>query len=83
MEMSYDPDADALYIQVREGEVKSTKEIDANTLLDIDKNGKILGIEILKFLMKYNEKQFLLSKALSKWLSLESLLHKHSLTIEY
>ena len=47
MEIEYDKDADAMYIRLRQGELGRTKEVDANTLLDLDKNGKLLGIELL------------------------------------
>ncbi len=47
MKMRYDPDADAMYITLRKGDVHHTKEIDKNTIIDFDRNGSILGIEIL------------------------------------
>lgn len=47
MKISYDPDADAMYITLREGEVDHTKEIDENTIIDFDKEGNVLGIEVL------------------------------------
>ncbi len=66
MKARYDPDADALYLQIKEGEVDHTDEIDENTLIDIDKEGNILGIEILfvkernpKFVRELEEKHML------------------------
>lgn len=47
MKIRYDPDADAMYITLRDGKVDCTKEIDKNTIIDLDKNGEVLGIEIL------------------------------------
>lgn len=47
MEISYDQDADAMYIKLREGEVDKTKEIDDNTILDYDKQGNVIGVELL------------------------------------
>ena len=48
---SYDPEAGALYITLREladGEhVTRTTEIDPGTMVDEDAEGKILGIEVL------------------------------------
>jgi uncharacterized protein YuzE len=41
-------DVMAVYFQVRKGKVKSTKEYaDGNAFGDYDKNGKLLGIEML------------------------------------
>jgi len=47
MEITYDKDADAMYIKFREGEFSSNKVIDRETIIDLDKRGNILGIEIL------------------------------------
>ena len=47
MKISYDPDADAMYITLREGEFGHNKEIDKSTIIDFDKQGNVLGIEIL------------------------------------
>lgn len=51
MKMQYDKDADAAYIYVqfpiKEGESKNTVELKDNIFLDFDKNGKLLGVEIL------------------------------------
>jgi uncharacterized protein YuzE len=47
MKMHYDPDADAMYIELVKSEVEKTKKIDENTLLDYDKKGNVIGVEIL------------------------------------
>ena len=47
MEISYDKIADALYITLSEKMVFKTAKINDNMLVDLDKKGKILGIEIL------------------------------------
>ncbi|MBI5064720.1 DUF2283 domain-containing protein [Candidatus Woesearchaeota archaeon] len=47
MKASYDPDADAAYIQLKEGKVNHTKKINDNTLLDVNKKGDVLGVELL------------------------------------
>jgi len=36
-----------LYIRIRRGTVKSQRAIDKDVILDIDKDNKILGIEVL------------------------------------
>ncbi len=47
MKIRYDPEADAMYIKLRDSEVVKTKKIDRNTILDLDKNGQVIGIELL------------------------------------
>lgn len=48
MEITFDKDADAVYIQLSIGEFASNKKIDTRTILDLDKDGNILGIELLE-----------------------------------
>ncbi len=47
MKITYDPEADAMYIKLREGKVHKTHEVDKNTILDYDEEGNVIGIEIL------------------------------------
>jgi len=47
MLITFDKKADALYIEFRKGEFGSNKKIDADTVIDVDKQGKLLGIEFL------------------------------------
>lgn len=42
-----DPEAGAIYIQVREGEVGRTYGIRPDVLLDLRDDGELLGVEIL------------------------------------
>ena len=51
MEVTYDKEADAVYIYlknpIKRGEAKKTVPTDAGPILDFDKKGKLIGIEIL------------------------------------
>lgn len=47
MKIEYDKEADAVYITVNEAEVCSTEALDNDTIFDFDKNGDIIGIELL------------------------------------
>jgi uncharacterized protein YuzE len=47
MKMNYDKKADAVYINLSDGIYNSTRKITDAILIDEDKNGKVLGIEIL------------------------------------
>ncbi|MBS3114249.1 DUF2283 domain-containing protein [Candidatus Woesearchaeota archaeon] len=48
MEITYDKKADAMYIEFRKGEFAKNKKIDDFTIIDLDKEGKLLGIELLE-----------------------------------
>ena len=47
MKISYDEEADAMYILLRKKKVHQTREVDENTMIDYDKEGNIIGIELL------------------------------------
>lgn len=47
MNISYDKDADCLYIQFQQGKVKKTKKLEEGILVDLDDKGRIYGIEIV------------------------------------
>ena len=47
MKITYDKEADALYIKFRDGEFAKNKKIDDFTVIDFDEKGNILGIELL------------------------------------
>ncbi len=47
MKVECDPEADAVYIRLRDSEVATTRELDDNLIIDLDKDGKIVGIELL------------------------------------
>jgi uncharacterized protein YuzE len=47
MQIDYDPQADAVYIRLRAGEVADTRQADRYIFVDVDQDGVPLGIEIL------------------------------------
>lgn len=47
MKINYDPKVDALYIELAKGKYNVSREISPVVVVDEDKNGKVLGIEIL------------------------------------
>ena len=47
MKITFDKEADAIYIEFFSGEFNSNKKIDEDTIIDLDKNENILGIEII------------------------------------
>ncbi len=63
MRVEYDPEADILYIRVRDKEVKDTVDLNDDVWADLDENGEIVGIEIwrarknvISEILKYLEK---------------------------
>ena len=47
MRAEYDPQADAMYIRLRAGEVADSEEIRDGVVVDYDAAGQVLGIELL------------------------------------
>lgn len=47
MQIDYDPQADALYIHLRSGEVDDTLDVGQYVYVDVDENGVPLGVELL------------------------------------
>ena len=51
MKITYDKEVDAAYVylseSIRDGESERTIQLNDNIILDFDKNGKLLGVEIL------------------------------------
>ena len=46
MKMSYFEDTDTLYIEFKDSPIFETRDLDENTILDIDQNGNILAITV-------------------------------------
>jgi uncharacterized protein YuzE len=44
--MKYYPDTDTLHIELRSVDVAETRELDENTMLDLDHQGQVCGITI-------------------------------------
>ncbi len=47
MKVSYDEEADAIYIKLRDGEYVESDEVQEGIILDYDEEGNLLAIEIL------------------------------------
>ncbi|HUB87275.1 MAG TPA: DUF2283 domain-containing protein [Verrucomicrobiae bacterium] len=46
MKIRYFQDTDTLHIEFKSDAVAETRDLDENTLLDLDKGGRILGITV-------------------------------------
>lgn len=47
MNITYDKEADAMYIEFRSGEFAKNRKIDDFTIIDLDEQDNLLGIELL------------------------------------
>ena len=47
MKINYDPKVDAVYFEFSKGAYYHTRKVNDDVLVDEDKKGKVLGIEIL------------------------------------
>ena len=56
MKIEYDKEVDSLYIRIQEKEVSHTKELEEGINLDMDDEGRIIGLEIIGATEKYNLK---------------------------
>jgi len=45
--LEYDTDSNALYIRLKRGKVAESEPISDNLILDLNKKGEIVGVEIL------------------------------------
>ena len=47
MKLEFDPVADAAYFEISSADVEETKEIEPGIIVDYDKNGHVIGVEVL------------------------------------
>ena len=47
MKMTYDPEANALYIELRDVDPADSRDIEEGVTVDLDARGHIVGLEIL------------------------------------
>lgn len=47
MRLKIDKENDTLYLRLNEDEIAESEEVQPGVILDFDKNGKVVGIEIL------------------------------------
>ena len=46
MKMSYFDDTDTLYIEFKKSDIKKSKDLDENTILDLDSNNDVVAITV-------------------------------------
>jgi uncharacterized protein YuzE len=48
MRITYDPEADALYIELRHATPVDSRDIEEGVTADLDRDGHVIGIEVLQ-----------------------------------
>ena len=59
MRIEYDKEVDALYIRIQEKKVARTRELEEGINLDLDEEGKIIGLEIIGATERYRPEDIL------------------------
>jgi len=54
VKIEYDKEVDALYVRLQEKYVARTVEIEEGLNLDLDENGKLIGLEVLDATQRYS-----------------------------
>lgn len=47
MKISYDPEADAIYIELREGYIEDSTDLEEGVTAMLDRAGHVIGLEVL------------------------------------
>jgi uncharacterized protein YuzE len=61
----YDPEADTLYVKLKDSEVAESEEVNEGVIIDYDNRGEVVGIEFLEFSRKKIDIGQLIVKGLS------------------
>ena len=54
MKIEYDKEVDALYIRIQEKKVSHTREIEEGINIDLDEDGRVIGLEIIGATERYS-----------------------------
>lgn len=55
MKIEFDPIADAVYLELSDGEIEKTEEIKPGVNMDYDVDGNIVGVEVLYISKRANQ----------------------------
>jgi uncharacterized protein YuzE len=64
MKITYDKEADALYIQLTDQPIAESEEVEPHVVVDYDTNDQVVGIEMLYFVQKHSSELFPAFKAM-------------------
>jgi uncharacterized protein YuzE len=54
MRLKIDKESDALYFRLDEAEIVQSEEVEPGVILDFDKDGRLIGIEILSLSSRFS-----------------------------
>ncbi len=54
MKIEYDKEVDALYIRLQEKYVSRTQEVSEGLNVDLDEEGRLIGVEVLSAVKRYS-----------------------------
>jgi uncharacterized protein YuzE len=66
MKITYSKEGDALYVQFNNKKIFKTKEIGDDFLIDVDKKGTLVGIEVLDYSTQKTKNAFQISAGKEK-----------------
>jgi uncharacterized protein YuzE len=66
--VTYDSKADAIYIYLKDSKVVGSETISPSVAVDYDKDGDIVGVEILSFLSKLSQAKPIKKEDIGTWL---------------
>jgi uncharacterized protein YuzE len=66
MKITYDKQADVLYIKISDNKIAESEESEKNVVLDFDSENNVVGIEISYFVKKYKKEMFPVFKEVEK-----------------
>jgi len=66
MKITYDKQADVLYIKLSDNKIAESEETEKNIVFDYDIENNIVGIEILYFVKNYKKEVFPVFKEVEK-----------------
>ena len=66
MKITYDKQADVLYIKFSDNKIVESQEKEKNVVVEFDNENNIVGVEILYFVKKYRKDVFPVFKELEK-----------------
>jgi uncharacterized protein YuzE len=46
LKLDYDPDEDVLYMHFRDGPAESIREVEDDVIVEFDKDGEVMGVEV-------------------------------------
>lgn len=58
MKITYDKEADALYIKLTDKKIVESEEVEENVVIDYDGENNVVGIEMIYFVSKHKQDFF-------------------------